>query len=181
MRRLGIVVALGLALALVLATAAALAQPEPRGSVPDREERQQDRAQIITQRIELVIARFNNNMERHVAAYNAVKAKVTEMITTLAAKGYDVSKLKTDLQTWDEMIRKAAQDYATFINYLKTAQQYAPYESQGQFKDAIEQARRQLHVYRQDVLDIRHYYQTVIRPDVAALAEQSPTPPSTTP
>ncbi|PKQ27983.1 MAG: hypothetical protein CVT63_05150 [Candidatus Anoxymicrobium japonicum] len=98
----------------------------------------------------------------------------------MAAKGYDVSKLKADFLAWDQMIVKAATDYASFINLLQNAKQYTPYESAGQLSNAISQARAQLRIVRQDIIDVRHYYQTVIRPAIAALASQTPTTPATT-
>ena len=106
---------------------------------------------------------------------------MTEIVTALGAKGYDVSKLSSDLAAWNQMIVKAGQDYATFIADLKNAEQFAPYASQGQFLSAINSARVQLRVYRQDALDVRHEYQTVIRPDVQALAAQTPVSPSSAP
>ncbi len=62
------------------------------------------RAQAIKEHIDLIIARFNNNERRHIAVYNAAKDKVTEMVTTLQAKGYGVSQLEAALQTWNGTI-----------------------------------------------------------------------------
>ncbi len=170
-----IVVTAALLMAALAACPACLAQTAPKRSAPEERQEQKDaRAARITERIELVIARFDNNKERHVAAYNAAKARLKEAITELAEKGYDVTRLTADLQAWDGMFVKFAQDYATLINLLRTAEQYAPYESQGQFAAAIQQARAQLVTVRQDALDIRHYYQTVIRPDLQALKDQNP-------
>jgi hypothetical protein len=179
----GVVLAGGL---MLLTSMGAFAQPGPRPTTPRQsaaEQRRDTRSEIITERIETMIARFNNNKDRHVAAYNAVKAKVTEIVTTMSAKGYDTSKLQADLVTWDQMVVKAAQDYAAFINLLQNAEQFTPLGSEGQFQSAMAQARAQLRLFRQDSLDVRNYYQTVIRPDVAALAGQSPaaTTPGTTP
>jgi hypothetical protein len=199
MKRTAIVFSIVLVAAVLLLTAAvALGQVLPRRTAPtgalttprsritapigtSPTPRQQQRAQIITERIETIIARFNNNEDRHIAAFQAVKAKVTEIVSTLSAKGYDTSKLSADLTAWDQMIVKAGQDYVAFIAALKNAEQYAPYTSQGQFLSAIQQARALLVVYRQDALDVRHQYQTVIRPDVQALAAQTPVAPSSTP
>lgn len=191
MRRAPLPVSLAVAAALVvLFCAGALAQAQPRASFPQREstpqgeERQQiqdERSARVKERIELVITRFENNKERHVAAYNAVKAEVQGIVTTLAAKGYDVTKLTADLKTLDSMIVKFAQDYALFIDRLRATEAYDPYESGGQFQAALEAARAQLQVVRQDSLDIRSFYQTTIRPDVAALAGQKPSATAPTP
>lgn len=182
MRRIVFVCGLALILAAMLTSTIAVGQTTPRGSVPERrQERQEQRTVIIQQRLDLVIARFNNNKERHIARYNAVKAKITEIVTTMSAKGYDTSKLASDLQKWDAMVVKTATDYATLISLLQTARGFAPYASQGQFVSAMNQARAQLRVVRKDSLDARTMYQTVIRPDVQALAKQAPKTPTTVP
>jgi hypothetical protein len=181
MKRIAIVCGLALIVAALLTSAVAVGQAVPRGSVPQqRQERQDQRARIIQERIDLIIARFNNNRERHIASYSAVKAKVTEIVKTMSAKGYDTSRLASDLQTWDVMLVKIGNDYSTVISLLQTARQYAPYASQGQFVSAMSQARAQLRVVRQDSLDARNMYQTVIRPDVRALAGQTPKAPAST-
>jgi len=182
MKRTVIVFCVVLLAATLFTAAAALSQTLPRRTTPGTPTPiQEQRAQVIVERIQTAIARFNNNKDRHIAAYNEVKAKVVEIVTTLSAKGYDTAKLSADLQTWDQMVVKTGQDYAAFIGLLQNSEQYAPYASQGQFLNAIEQARAQFRVYRQDELDVRHQYQTVIRPDVQALASQSPTAPTSTP
>jgi hypothetical protein len=191
MKKGAIVAATALVIVFAICTAAAggrapsgagLIGSYPRASYPASsaaQQREDARAEQIQQRIDLVIARFNNNKERHVATYNAMKAKVQEVISTLAAQGYDVAKLTADLQTWDQMIVKFAQDYVSFIGLLEAVRAYAPYESQGQFASALEQARAQLRVCRQDSLDMRLFYQQTIRADIAEVASQKPS--STTP
>lgn len=182
MKRITCIVAVALLLILALTAAGAAAfrsrvpgsWPE-RSSVPEkRQEVQDERAKRIQERISLVIARFNNNKDRHIAAYKATKEQVAAIVNALAAQGYDVSKLSQDLKTWDAMIVKFATDFANFINKLTATQQYIPFESQGQFKAALEVARAQLRVVRADDLDIRTFYQTTIRPDVQDLKSQKP-------
>jgi hypothetical protein len=182
MKRIAIILAVCLAAAMLLTAVAAVGQTFPRGTTPAerQQERQHQASAQIKERIDLIIARFNNNKDRHIAVYNATRAKVVEIVTAMTAKGYDTTKLQSDLQTWDQMVQKAAADYATFISLLQSAEQFTPLESGGQFWNAINQARAQLRVFRQDSLDVRSEYQTVIRPDVAALASQTPKAPATT-
>lgn len=183
--RLVAVVALSLMAVIALLVTGVQAQTAPRGSWPQQRQQVQDaRAKRITERIETIITRFNNNKDRHFAAYEAVKTRLGQMVTELASKGYDVTKLKSDLQAFDGLVVKFGQDYATFISLLQATEQYAPYASQGQFLTVLDQARAQLMVVRQDSLDARNYYQTVIRPDVQAVRNRKPqstTPASTTP
>jgi YesN/AraC family two-component response regulator len=187
MKKTVIVLSLALLAVLTIAAVGAIGQVttqpvRPAPTTPRQSQAQQrvdQRAEMIKERIETIIARFNNNKDRHIAAYEAVKASITNIITTLSAKGYDTSKLASDLQAWNSMVVKAANDYAALIAALQTAEQYAPFASQGQFVAAINQARLLLRTYRQDVLDVRHEYQTVIRPDVQALKSQTPKQPAT--
>jgi hypothetical protein len=187
MKKTVIVLSLALLICGLAVTGLATAQVYPRGTVPRgsvpaaRQSLQDQRAAMIIERLNLIIARFNNNKDRHIAAYNAARATITQMITTLSAKGYDTSKLASDLQAWDAMVVKLGNDYATLIGLVQNAEQYAPYASQGQFVAAMNQARAQLRVVRKDSLDVRSEYQTVIRPDVQALASQTPSAPATTP
>jgi len=191
MKKTALILAFCLAAVMLLTAVAAVGQTTPPASTPAQQrqqnlqEREQQRAAVIKERIDLIIARFNNNKDRHIAVYNATKAKVVEVVTTMSAKGYDTSKLSADLQTWDQMVQKAAADYATYVSLLQSAEQFAPYQSGGQFWNAINQARAQLRVVRQDSLDVRSEYQTVIRPNIAALVSQTPktttTAPATTP
>jgi hypothetical protein len=179
MKKASAIVVLALVGVLAAATVGAWAQPgaqvrRPQSSSPARQQTQEERAKRITERIELIIARFNNNKERHIATYNAVKDKLQAAIAKLEANGYDVSKLKADLQTLDGMVVKFGQDYAAMIDLLRAAEQYAPYESQGQFLQAIQQARARMKVVRQDILDVRNYYQTVMRHDIQSVRSQKP-------
>ena len=183
------IVVLALIGVLAATTVGAWAQPaaqvkRPLNSSPAGQQTQEKRAKRITERIELIIARFDNNKERHVATYNAVKDKLQAAIAKLEANGYDVSVLTADLQTLDGMVVKFGQDYTAMIDLLRAAEQYALYESQGQFLQSIQQARAQMRVVRQDSLDIRNYYQTVIRHDIQSVKNQKPSssaPASSTP
>jgi len=122
------IIVLMLALLMLVPAAMALAGPLSGGSGGSQvQEREDQRTQQIKERIGLIIARFNNNEQRHIAAYNAAKDKVTDMVTTLQAKGYDVSKLASDLQTWNGTIIQAGQDYSSFISLLQGAEQYDPF------------------------------------------------------
>ena len=134
----------------------------------------EQRGEMIQQRIELIITRFENNKERHVKAYNEAKEKVERFLEAAEAKGYDVTKLAQDLSTWDAMIIKFAQDYAAFIAELKEVSELAVGQSEGQFRAGLKEARQLLRQVQQDALDIRLYYQQTIRADIQALKEQVP-------
>lgn len=182
MKRITIVGALVLALVLVTGVCVGAYQQTPAERVEERrEEVTEERADTLQKRIELVITRFNNNKERHIAAYNKVKSQLGEIADALEAKGYDVVKIKGDYRELDLKIKKAATDYAAFIKKLEEAAELAPGASDGQFAQVLAQARSLLRVFREDILDIRHFYQTVIRKDLQDLKEQTPSGSSSLP
>lgn len=142
-----------------------------------REDLQTQRCTVLTQNIDTRIARFNNNKDRHLSNYNTAKQRLSALIAQLEAKGYDVAKLKEDAKTWDAQIQKFAADYQTFITKLTETKNYACGDPDG-FRKALNAARQLVVVVRQDAVEARNFYQTVIRADVQALKSQTPTPPS---
>ncbi|MBU4240369.1 MAG: hypothetical protein KKE43_02595, partial [Actinobacteria bacterium] len=131
-------------------------------------------ADTVQKRIELIITRFNNNKDRHIETYKRVKTRLEEIADALEAEGYDVTKIRQDYQTLDSKIVKAATDYAAFIKKLEEAAELAPGAGGGQFAQVLGEARSLLRVFREDILDIRHFYQTVIRKDLEDLKGQNP-------
>lgn len=170
-----VVTACFVALLMFLAAPYAMAQQGQAGEGEGPlQQRLQQRWEMVKQRIELATSRFNNNKERHVKAYGQVKAKVEKILQSLKDKGYDVSKLASDLAVWDEKIQKFTRDYASLIQKLEEILALTPEQAQGDFAALISEARRLLHTVRQDALDIRLFYQQTIRADIQELRAQLP-------
>lgn len=138
--------------------------------------RLQQRCTQATQRIETTVARYNNNKDKHVQQYKDLAARLSALGEKLIAKGYDISKLQADGKILNDKIAKFASDYADVISKLEATKQYACGTSQGAFKQALKTAQDQLKIVKADSVDIRNYYQTVIRPDVQAIRAQKPAP-----
>ena len=166
---------------MTTAVAAGAFQQSPADEVKERrEEIQEERADTIQKRIELIITRFDNNKDRHIEVYQKTKVRLKEIADALEAEGYDVVKIRGDYRELDLKIKKAATDYAAFIKKLEEAAELEPGASDGQFAATIQEARSLLRVFREDILDIRHFYQTVIRKDLEDLKEQTPAESSLT-
>lgn len=136
------------------------------------EESKEWRCSMITTRIETAIARFDNNKDRHVQTYQEVKQDINDMIVIWKAVGLDTTKLEQDLQTFDQMILDLVSDYSMFVAKLGEAKNFVCGESEGQFKDVLNEARVLMKVVHQDILEIRNFYQTVIRVDLSELESQ---------
>ena len=185
MRRTALTLILVMIVTVVTAAVAVAYQESPAEQVKERrEEIQEDRADTVQKRIELIITRFDNNKDRHIETYKRVASNLKEIADALEAEGYDLTKVRGDYRELDLKIKKAATDYAAFIKKLEEAAEIEP--GDGQFAATIGEARSLLRVFREDILDIRHFYQTVIRKDLEDLKEQNPSEssskaPATTP
>ena len=126
------------------------------------------------ERITLQITRYENNYDRNQAIYDHVKSIVQSALSNLSAKGYDVSQLTADLQTLDGYIQTFQQQKAAVITQLQTAQGYPCGQSEGQFTQAMAEARQLAREAQLTMLNIRTFYQTTIRPDFQDLRNQTP-------
>ncbi len=174
MKKSALAVAL-VALCLLLAAPIAVAQEQQEQQGEGRSGQWLERrGEMLRQRIELLVTRFENNEERHMEAYNRAKEKVKQLLETLQDKGYDVSRLAQDLAAWDAMIVEFAKDYAAFIAELKELEGLAVGQSEGQFRSGLQEARQLLMKVHQDALDIRLFYQKTIRADIQEIKAQVP-------
>lgn len=140
-----------------------------------KQEKLEQRCSIVEEKINIKVSRFENNKVRRVNAYNNLRNRVSKFIDKLSSQGYDVSKLKSDLVTLDEKIKKFSSDYASYITLLKSTKDYACGQSEGQFKGKLSEARKQLQIVHQSALEVRSYFQGTIRPDIQAIRAQKKT------
>lgn len=133
---------------------------------------QQARCDLATTRIDLLITRYSNNKDRHVERYVSARNKIITLVEKLEGKGYDVTKITTDLKTWDGMIKKMSTDYNIFVDSLNLTKQYTCAQSQGDFKTQLKDAQSKLATVKQSSLDTRLFYQQTIRTDIEELKSQ---------
>ncbi len=127
----------------------------------------------IESRITTVTTRFENNKQRHATAYNNMVNRIQKFVIKLEKKGYNVSVLKTDLITLNEKVQKFTSDYQAFVLRLNESKAYACNGTQGQFRATLKEARQLMAVVKQDSIDVKNYYQTVIRPDILDIKAQN--------
>jgi len=128
----------------------------------------------VENRIKGQIERFDNNKGFHQQQFENLRNRVSKIVDRLKAKGFDTSDLTTDLATLDTKIAKFKTDYTTFIDKLRESQDLPCGESQGAFKDKIQESRDALKIVRADVKDIVDYYRNTIKPDLQKLRDQKP-------
>jgi Skp family chaperone for outer membrane proteins len=165
-----------LSLAIALSASMAMAQSDnmPRSTERVQEnENIQKRCDIVTKQIDTHLARYKNNYNRHSRVYGNMKNRLVKLVERLELKGYDVTKLEADLVKLDEKILKLKTDYDAYIKELEETKEFVCGESEGQFKTALAEARAKLRLVHTDILDIRNYYQTVIKVDIQTLRKEA--------
>ncbi|MFA5124299.1 MAG: hypothetical protein WC473_00525 [Patescibacteria group bacterium] len=125
------------------------------------------RCPVIESKIQIKVSNFDNSKVRHMQAYQTLKDKLSAMSDRLVARGIDVTALKADLAVLDTKIKKFSDDYATYVSLLKQGQESVCGKSAGQFKLELKEAQTALKTVNADALDIRAYYNTTIKAEIA--------------
>ena len=130
------------------------------------------RCDIITNKIDLIITKYDVNKEKHITRYQNIYNSVNELSVKLEKNGYDVTELNTDLKTLDQYIKEFSTEYTAFVDQLRASQQYACANSEGEFAKSVASARSYLLQARETTLSIRILVNDEIRADLQAIKNQ---------
>lgn len=136
-------------------------------------ERVANRCTIVTQRVDLITSRYEQNKNRHVERYQNIYQKVTELVTRLENEGYDVEDLKASLGELNQKVREFAYEYNQVIKELNDSKNHVCGNNEGEYKQAITRARNNLLKAREKALEIRIMINDEIKPELRALLNTS--------
>lgn len=178
---------MGAAILLGLASPIFAQSPTLRPRQERREERQENRQKrqelrteircdSVNARIDDRIKHFNVRKNNMVNRQKRIAERATKFANRIEKKGYDVSKVRSDLETLRGVVATSDSDYSAFIKKLEEAKQFDCGDSQGAFKQAVEESRAAMVKFRSDVKAIRDFVRNTLRPDLQALRGQNPSP-----
>jgi hypothetical protein len=167
-----LLVVISLTLASPVEAVSTNANQAAQARAAERNARAIARCETLEAKFQLKKTRFEKNKQGHVLAYNNAKERVERFIAKAKDKGYDTAKLEADFAIFETKIADFNTAYTEYITLLQAAKEYTCGEPEGDFRAKLEQTRAQLRIVRQKSLEVRNYYQTTIRPDIAALKEQ---------
>lgn len=127
----------------------------------------------LENKIAAKINKYDENKGKHQDTYTKLVDRITQKVADWKAMGYNVSQVQSDLKTLGNKVKKFGDDYSTFIDKLKATQNLAC-GTDPQYKSALADAKAALKVVRLDVVDIRQYYWSTVRPDIEELKQQTP-------
>jgi len=152
--------------------------------VQNRQEARQERIENrVEKRCDVVNNRIDARIKRYEEHYNDVEARMakitqrtSDFINRLETKGYDVLKVRSDLSTLEGMRTTRRNLYTAFINELKEVKQYDCADSEGAFKNALNESKTALTKWKDQIKLNREYIRNTLRPDLQALRGQNPSP-----
>ncbi|MFC1722313.1 hypothetical protein ACFL0C_01550 [Patescibacteria group bacterium] len=127
----------------------------------------------VEEKVDVKILRFEENKNDHIAKYDIITERISEIILQLVDKGYDVTELEADLATFEDMVLEYTQAYADFIELLESSKEYACGESEGAYRNTLKAAKEQLLVTKELRRELTKYYRKDIRNDIKDLREQA--------
>ena len=141
-----------------------------------QEERQAQRQQWLDQRCDVLenhlsvqINRYQNNADKHTARYERMVARLNALVARLQADGVDTTKLEAAIGVFTEKVQLFAHNAASYVESLKATQGFACGESEGDFRNVLVESRSLLQILRENVLEIRTYWQETLRPLITQL------------
>lgn len=153
------------------------AQERQKNRQEKQELRTERRCDRVNARIDNRINWFNARKDDVVARQKRINERVTEFVNRLEGKGYDVSKVRSDLETLKGMVATFDSDYAVFVGKLEETKQFDCGNSEGAFKQAVEESKAALAKFRADVKASWDFIRNTLRPDLQALrGQKNPTP-----
>jgi hypothetical protein len=140
----------------------------PKG-IQIAQELKEKRCDRISAFIDTRIERYNENKDRHSQNHKKILEKIQNLITSMKAKGLDVTKLESDYNSLFGMTETFSTKYYSFINKLEEAKGLGCQESEGLFTTTMAQSRAILKEARDQAQEIWKYINTIIRKDIEDL------------
>lgn len=147
-----------------------------------KENLQEKRELIVETRCELVekklstrINNFEVRKDDHIKRYENVIDRLTKLSAKLKENGYDTTDLDQHLEEFAVKIKTYQTDKLAFINKLKEAQQYVCGDSDGKYKQLLEEAKVLQETVMKDMREIKDYFENVIKEDIRKIKAQKKT------
>jgi len=148
------------------------APSKTRGQEPSPAGPRWDVSKICEQvgiRIDWHLERYEERRDDFVERVNRARERLKDINQKLKDQGCDTSQLEADYQSLGSQLSVWVNDYNVFVNLLNESKTLACGESQGAYKDKVNQARNQLITVREKGMEMKNFYSETIRPDVEAL------------
>lgn len=147
-------------------------QSELADRISKLQEKERIRCEKINSNVEKIISNYDEKVAKHIEKYQNIVIKVETAVNRIEEKGIDVTMIRSQLETLNQMILNMHQNREQYINTLRDSQNYICGESEGEFKNRIQTARTELNLVKNNAEEIKNYMENTIRPELLRLREQ---------
>lgn len=127
----------------------------------------------LENRLAKIIARYDENKDKHLRAYTKLQTDLANFETRVEAAGYNTDDLEAHLVVFDGLVAKFKADYALYIDALRVAHTMTTNGSTDEQIDAqLQIAKDKLLVAKASGVAARDYFKGTIKADVKALKMQ---------
>lgn len=123
----------------------------------------------VSTRIDRHLERYEERKDDFEERVNRVIERLKSINQKLKDRGCDTSQLEADYQSLGSQFSVWVNEYNAFINLLNESKTLACGESQGAYRDKVNQARNQLRTVREQATEMRNFYGETIRPNIETL------------
>jgi hypothetical protein len=126
----------------------------------------------ITSHVETLKTRLTNDENIRLNRHQGVIDRVNTIIARLKANNMNADKLTADVTALMEKKAKWQTEYTLLLTKLDATKQYACGASQGQYVQAVKDARAQRLVMHNANMDFWNYVRNTVRPDIQTIRTQ---------
>ncbi len=137
-----------------------------------QQQRKERNCENIQNRVRTRINRYENKQEQHSNVFGKLVTKGEEISAKFQEKGLNTSALDDSLVTLKEKVKTLVTEHQTFIDELEATEVIACGESEGEFRENLGEARKMSTQIRAQLVEIREYYQVVVRDEILKLRAQ---------
>jgi hypothetical protein len=130
------------------------------------------RCQNVESKINFEITRYENHKNHTTTMYDRISARLDTIVERLQAKDIDTTALESEIVAFKAKSKIVKADYESYIALLEETKQYTCGQSEGEFKNKLNEARTQLQKTRGSLVNARSFYQTNVVPAMQALRQQ---------
>ena len=125
---------------------------------------------VISSNIDKKIEAFEDYKSTHLENYTKLYDRITQMVVQWKEWGYNTGDIEDDLDDLDGKIDEFKDHHDDFITKLKDVKSACGSDT---FAAKVTAAKTALKTVRSDVVDIRVFYQTVLRKHIVELKSQT--------
>ncbi|MFW5702385.1 MAG: hypothetical protein ACOCXP_00260 [Candidatus Dojkabacteria bacterium] len=136
-----------------------------------RAENLEARCEITTGRINNVTARYSENRLRYTNRYERLITRLENLNNYLNEQGIDSGELTSQIERLKELQVEFDSEIGAAIAHLEDSKQFACGQSEGAFRNELQNARQDLLQGRSSAVEINQYFQNTVVPQLQLIRD----------